>query len=639
MNTDNQKFYGTIKLIKLVAHCLSVLKLDLPIRVACNLYAVDMTQTDTDDPFDQAYCDFETFYLKEDEPDLDFVLRSILETFNARISQAGGRWNIVAVEEMSASYDYRDFDKEGNYVANGTYNPVVEIDYPTNEGELLFTGFPTIEMRPGYGELQVLYNLGLKPNILENGDFRLTFTKLPENPYNLPYSITVNKEGWTLVNAGYAIQEGYESIDENNVAYTLTSGEDTLEEVEGGNAYLQSAQYEVKMGSSNQLKIKLRCKVNRVLAQFGASIYTIEVPYVKVRIRVKYGSLYLQANGTWGSTENKLTFFLTEWDKYTDFEIIALQPTSGTPTSGMDFDVRVYHAYAYHAEFDSIAALKAFPTYSGGEKIIPYGHKTELRDDFTLPSVIRYYELKDTTDPDNSYSVIEPTDYTSSGKWVLIKTQPIGGVLGTNTFPFHIDKVEVKFLTAGKEPIDAIQRTAVGEAANKQTFKKELILGSYSNLITTESGFGFKVGALIGRDIGSFFLNTTTVLSADTIYAGFLRDENGVGYELWARDSVTEEDKLHGIWLKQYVKQYRRSWRLLRGSVLAQRYFTFIDVAKNVNDSNRIYLPMGLELNDKRCIYSGEFLELITDSGSSDGGGSSPYSSAFSTGYGSSGFN
>jgi hypothetical protein len=70
---DGQTYYGQIKLIKLIAQCMKVLKLDFPIRVACNLYATGMTTTADSDPLDQAYCDFETFYIAGKDPSLDFV--------------------------------------------------------------------------------------------------------------------------------------------------------------------------------------------------------------------------------------------------------------------------------------------------------------------------------------------------------------------------------------------------------------------------------------------------------------------------------------------------------------------------------------------------------------------------------------
>lgn len=636
---DGQKYYGTISLIKLVAYCLSYLKLGLNIRCACNLYATTMNQEDGNDPFDQAYIDFECFYIAEKEPTIEFVLKSVLESFGAQIIQWEERWNIVRMEERIAPYDYREFDSEGTYVLNDTYSPVIDIKYPDDslpgKDILLANRDHNLEIKPGYGRMKMIYSLGLKENILTNGDFRLKSVYIPEAN---GYSFALNKDGWTLVNAGYVLTEGYEFIDQNNIAYTISSGEDTLSGTTGGEAYLQSDTYSVKMGTNNQLKIVVRCKVSRVNVTFGTTVYTVDVPYVKIRFRVKYGSLYLQANGTWGSDVNVLTFYTTEFNKFNEYEILANQPTSGTPVSGMDLDIRVYHAYAYHADFFSIASLKAFQTYDSPDFTIPTGYKTEIRDSVgVFFGTMYYYELEESTEADNGFIVVEPTDYhvtNNPRKWIL-KTTKIGSgvVSGANVFPFAIDKVTIKYLTDGKDPIDTIVRTAKGEANNPLTLEKTLIIGSYSNLIVTEVSLGIDLGVFFPS--GGLALTTTNTLSADLIYTGYLRDSNGVGYELFARDGIAESDKLHGILLKQYAAQYKRSWRLLRGSVYAKEYFGMLNVARMVNDSNRIYMPIGLTLTDKRSVLSGEFLEL---SNSVDGD-SSPYSSGFTIGFGSSGFN
>jgi hypothetical protein len=638
---DGQMYYGEVKLIKLIAQLLKPLKLNLPIRVACNLYATTMVTEDGSDPFDQAYCDFEAFYLGKREPDHAFVLQSILEPFGCRIVQWGGRWNIIRVEEQIAAYDYRDFDEEGEYTGYGTYDPVKVINVPSAATDAMFSNRDQgVEMQPGYGLVKVNYHLGLKPNILKNGDFRLKSSYY--QPDNI-YFFEINRTGWTLVNAGYVINETYELINENNIAYVLTSKEDTLSSIDGGEAYLQSGAYNVKMGTDNSMKITVRCKVDRTTAQFGGGIIAIEVPYVKVRIRVKYGSLYLQADGSWTSTVNKLTYFVTEWNKYNEFEIVAKQPTTGTPITGMDFDVRLYHAYAYHAEYQSIAALKALPTYVGVDQVIPTGYKTEIRDDFTLPSYIYYYELEENTDAENSYSIVRPTDYHATlnpRQWIQKKRVYVGGVVGTNIFPFHVDRVVVKFLVGGEECQDTIIRQQQAESNNNTTLEKDLYLGSYSNLIVTQQSYGIELGAWFPGTKAFANLKTTSVLTADLIYAGYLRSISGEGYEFWARDGVSESDKLHGLWLKMVSAQYNRSWRLMRGSFVSKDTFIeLIDVLRVAHNSNRIFQPSGLELMDRDCEYTGELLELISPSDDSDGSGSSPYSSGFSTGFGSSGFN
>lgn len=638
---DGSKYFGKISLIKLVAHCLSFLKLDLDIRCGCNLYAIDMNQEDANDPFDQAYIDFECFYLAEKEPTIDFVLKSILDAFGCRITQWEERWNIVRVEEMIASYDWRQFDHEGNYLFNGSYDPVIDIEYPDDspagQDVLLANRDHNLEIKPGYGRIKAIYSLGLKPNILDNGDFRL---KSVYDPSSGTYFFDLNKDGWTLVNAGYTITEGYEFLDENNIAYTISSGEDTLTGTSGGEAYLQSGTYSVKMGTNNQLKITVRCKVSRVSVSFGTLVYTVDVPYVKIRFRVKYGSLYLQANGTWSSTVNILTFYATEFNKFSDYEIIANQPTSGTPVAGMDFEVRVYHGYAYHADFFNITALEAFETYDGVDQTIPTGYKTELRDSAGIFfGTMYYYELEETTEAASGFDIVEPDDYHATNnprKWVL-KTKKVGSgiVTGANVFPFAVDKVQVEYLTDSKSPIDTIVRTVTGENSNKLTLEKELIIGSYSNLIVTEVSLGIDLGVFFPS--GGLAVTTTNTLSADLIYTGYLRSFEGVGYDLFARDGVAESDKLHGILLKQYAAQYRRSWRLLRGSIYAKEYFGLLNVARLVNDSNRIYLPIGLALDDKMCTWNGEFLEMNNSILSE--GGAVPFTSGFTIGFGQSGYN
>jgi hypothetical protein len=634
MQDDGQRYFGTISLIKLVALLLKPLALDLDILVACNMYATGMDSTATDDPFDQAYVDYEAIYLKEAFPSYDFILRSILEPFGCRIIQWENRWNIIRVEELKADFDYRIFDSLGDYSSNSTYSPVHSIGTDVqfvnpNQG---------LEIRPGYGNIKVNYDLGLKPNILNNGDFRLN-------------QGVIDLSGWTLVNAGYPLSEYYEKIDgSGNVAYSISADESILTNTEGGNAYLQSDSYSIKLGTNNSLKISFNVKVSRTTVTIFGISYTVEVPYVKIRAIVQYGSLYLMNDGNWTSTENVITFHLTEFDKYTKFELSAKQPTTGTPLTGMDFSVKVYHAYAYHAQFDSIANLKAFETYNLGETI-PTGYKTELRDDFTQPSKIYHYELEETTDADSGYLLVTPDDYhvtNNPRKWRIKHSTngiSVGSISGANVFPFYIDVIRVEFLTGGEAPFDSIVRTAIGESGNKDLLDKDLIFGSSGDLITTEVYYDYGIPKSV-FDIAlksvpsTIQIVTSNILSYQLIYTGYLRDSSGDGWETWTRDGVAESEKLHGIFLKQYAAQYKKSWRLLRASIRNKdSFFGLLNVLEETGDNNRLYLPISLTLDDKNCITSGEFLELVEGVAGSDGTPEAPFNSGFTTGFGASGFN
>lgn len=615
--------------------------------VTVTLNSISYLKT-TADALDQAYIDFECFYLAEERPTLDFVMRAILEPFNARLIQWNGRWNILRVEELVDDVEYRLFDKNGVYLSAGTLSPVNDLDFDSNPTDLIFVnGDQNLELKPGYGALKVLYHLGLKPNIITNGDFRYKSTYIPDLN---TYSLALDKTGFTLVNAGYALLESVEQIDKNNIAWIITGDADTT-----GEAYIQTDTYNVLMGTSNQLKISLTVKFPITVALFGfpgnpdLTELKIEVPYVKLRVRVKYGSLYLTSNGTWSSTPNELVFFVEEFNKYVTFEIVAKQPTTGTPSTGMDFDIRVYHTFAYWAQFTEFNDLRAFDTYDSGavdpyKTLIANGFRTEVRSgDFSTgpQDEIYYYELEENTDAESAPLIVRPSDYHATNnprQWVSKGRRLVGTVDGANVHSLVIDKIQVQYLTNNNDSIDTIVRSISGESGNNRTLEKNLYIGSYSTLIVTDYQMGIDLGIFFPGTSGSLNSTTSNTLSADLIYTGWLRSESGVGYEFWARPGIAESDKLHGIFLKTLAAQYKRSWRMMRGSFKYQgsNYFDLFGVWRNVNYNNRIFLPSSLQLNDLTCQYSGESLELANiyaDPGS-DGSSEAPYSSAFSIGYG-----
>lgn len=734
---DGQILFGTISLIKLVAYCLSRIGLELPIRVACNMYATEMDQTDDDDPFDQAYTDFECFYLSGETPTLDYVMRSILEPFGAQIVQWDGRWNIVRVEEMVRPYDYRDFDSDGEYVTNGTFDPVIDLNFPSSmTGAVVFANADqNLEVKPGYGLFKVLYKLGLKPNILKNGDFRL---KAVYNPETTQYTFDINKDGFLLVNGGYPIAELFERIDETNVAYLLQGGGPTIPET--GSAYIKSDAYLMKMGTNNQLKITIRYKLPLHGFVAGNTVFYSDPPYIKVRLVIRLGSGYLSNDGTWSITPTEIVFYTKEYGKYLESEIVAQSPTgvlSGAAT-GLDFSVSVYQAYVFHADFTVLATFKAFdtlllgeqtrrtfrtstvasgtnsyivndnlPSYVNGAALIirftngstgastlnvnslgadiiytlsvsvysPIGsgdiisdHSYLLEYDTAAPGSggwvlvkeifadefyrdkLLYYELENNTEAEDIPNIIRPDDYLDNPslpnqhnpkQWVLKNKVSIVPNVNIDV-QFWIDRIKVQFLTDGNDPIDTILRSKNGEELNVEVFEKELIIGSYSNLIVSETYLDTRFSFAVPGADPIKVTTVTNALSADTIYTGYLRDADGVGYETFARDGISESDKLHGIYLASRAVQYNAPWVLMRGSFYSNNvYFGPLNVIKETNADDRIFLPTSFTIDDKKNQYNGELLQLtdVLEAAGSDGGSGTPFSSGFSSGFGQSGFN
>jgi hypothetical protein len=711
LQDDGQRFNSLERQIYLVAYILKKLKLDLPIRVACNLYATTMDQADLNDPLDQAYIDTDCYYLAEADPTLDFVLRAILEPYGASIIQEDGRWNIVRVEEKRGEYDYRDFDKDGNVIGHGSYNPIGDIEaQPATNCFHWVNADQNMELRPGYGKIIIYYNLGLRNNILENGDFRL---KTIYNPSTNTYSYTIDKYGFQLVNSGYPMTESFERLSNNNVSYLIRSTSTAT----AGEAYLQSDTYIVKMGIQNSLKIKVRFKIPSP----GTNIL-----YQKVRLRVKYGTKYLQSNGLWTTDENLLIFFVNKFNEYTEVDIVAYSPDVGA-ADGYDFDVRLYHSFAYHADYSDFNSLIALTADDVDD--LPTGLKTQVKSSqLDRTSHVYYYELEERL-PQSNFTLLDavsdrgdynptathefPTSGGSGTAGAIVKGDvwrvsaatyidfdtyerevfvgdklialidapgaseinwainfvpeqivPSGFLFNDKTWiykgktgevfydvqledgttavgsvnaSFWIDYIAVEFLYNGISPVDTIVREIKAENRNTNILEKTVYNGSYNNVIQTIN--------ILGK-ISSFsrFANTTTsvvtsnILSADLIYAGYLRSSSGIGFSEWARDGVSESTSLHAILLQSLAAQYKRSWRKITGSIRSKdTYMTFLTTLRESFDGDRLYIPISLTIDDFNNTSNGEFLELIdiTEGAGSDGSVTSPFSSAFTIGFGS----
>ena len=642
---DGTRFYGKQKLIKIIAYCLSQTKLDLNIRVACNMYATGMNSTASDDPFDQAYVDFECFYIAEKDATLDFVLKSILEPFGCRVIQWEEKWHIIRIEELKGSYDWREFDSDGDYVTNGTTNPVVNINFPSVDG-VMFTGTPNLELNPGYGKIRVTYNLGLKDNILENGDFRLML-KWIQGYSSGGYVPVLNKTGWTLVSSDYPLFDNYEIFEETNVAWALSSDDQIILSQNAGRAYILSDTYNVKMGVNNSLKFTIRYNVARSSLSPALLPIGVTFPYVKVRIKVQYGSLYLTSSGTWSSTDNTIDYIETKLNEWIVREITAFQPDSGTPLDGMNLTVSVFHASPYYQQFTSLTSLRAFVTRSGtgypDNITVPVNYKTELRDTFTYSSYLYYYELKETTEAESGYDIVRPDDYHATHNpraWVMVYRRAIFS-LENEKITFKLDKVEMKFLVEGKEPISSVVRVGTAEANNKRILEKEFIIGSSGDLIVSDAAYYYDIFSLFPKYLPVTASSVTTqilsILSSDLIYTGWLRNVSDVAWDTWTRDGVGEADKLYGVWIKQVAAQYNASWRLLRAGLTSKtQIFTLINSFKEVNENNRIYMPVSGTISDFNNSFSGELLEigLGTETVGSDGTTTAAFTSSFSIDFG-----
>lgn len=169
LDDSQNRYYGIMSEIKILALILVKTGLQLPFLCAVNMFEKNMYKTASDDPLAQAYQNLDAFYADDGTPwNCDDVIAEILKPYGAVLYQDDGYWNIISVEQSIASYAYRTFDSTGTYVSNGNFNPIKSIDavnlYFADQGQ-------NLNIVPAYGKINLVHELKPYPNYLTGGDF------------------------------------------------------------------------------------------------------------------------------------------------------------------------------------------------------------------------------------------------------------------------------------------------------------------------------------------------------------------------------------------------------------------------------------------------------------------------------------
>lgn len=658
LDDNGDMFFGKMKQITVLAYILRKIGFGLNIRSGVNLFASAMdSSTDAKDPLDQAYIDLSRYYLIQDSPTCGDVLKWILEPYNAQIMLWDNCWNIIRVEERIGNFKYREFDSNGVYVSNNTYTSLKELKNSTYNNRMIWMNRnQKLRIMPGYGTIKLIYNLGYKGNIFDNGNFRIKSTRR----YDLAIgdksiSQVPDLTGFEIINAQVpsATSVGFEKIDNNNVGVAFTAFYSN-----SGN-YVKTKNITVKAGSLDSLRIKVRYKIQRYL--YGTN-QSYSFFYIIVKFIIKYGDWWLGSNGAWYSTEQILTTYVdgNKANEYIDFEIISSPPidpatglVSNAYLNGKDFYVQIFLPNANDSEYGNgstttanIEELKKKPTTG-----IKAGLKTSFYDitgTYTPSGLtgkyIFYYELRD--DDQNATSLpntIRPNDsavIVSANKkcWILENIQKFDDSLYTTIV---IDYVSVEVLANGETypPINADEKSMENE--NTLSIEKEMYHGSITNTgktlssyrLTTNFGISsnpLMSNGLILRDYTWESQVDYIANSADIMYSGYLRNSSGVGYVNWSRSGYSESKTLQQIFMDSYASQYNQPWRMINGDMYSDdTFFGPLNCLKETIDSNRIYMPVALEINFYENKYNCEFLELF-DFKTNDG---SAFTTGFSTGF------
>lgn len=177
----------------------------------------DRADLSSSDPLTQSYLNYGTFI--DDNKVVDnclLILTKIIQGFGARLFQANGKWNIVAISQFAqSSYYYTEYNSSGIVVSSGTKSINGQIQgFASNTSNLYFVdNSQTKLLRKGYSQINFTKQIQYPSNYITNWDLKQYTVGSPayawtENPngglmFVTPYPILAfNSYYMDLTNAG-----------------------------------------------------------------------------------------------------------------------------------------------------------------------------------------------------------------------------------------------------------------------------------------------------------------------------------------------------------------------------------------------------------------------------------------------------
>ena len=148
------------------------------------------------DPLTQSYLNYGTFI--DDNRGVDnclLILTKIIQGYGARLFQANGKWNIIAVSQFAqSSYYYTEYNSSGTVVNSGTKSITGQIQgYNGNTSGLYFIdNSQTKLLRKGYSQIDFTKRIEYPSNYITNWDLKQYTAGSPA------YAWTENPNGGVL---------------------------------------------------------------------------------------------------------------------------------------------------------------------------------------------------------------------------------------------------------------------------------------------------------------------------------------------------------------------------------------------------------------------------------------------------------
>jgi hypothetical protein len=572
---------GRQKLIKIIAHIMRKTGLNLNIRCGVNIYEVNHNTGAADDPLDQTYIDVACYRDQDNQPFSCWqVLEAILKPFGARIYQEDNHWIIEEISRATTSYNYRVFDYLGDYVSNGTFNPIMDIKEATETDRVALSDVDQLlEIIPAYGKITVNQRFNYVGSIVSGGFEKKDLLSPESEVLQFQQGVYTTEEGfrdWTLrlngttgVNFGRVVVSGTEGQRANvrvegdapkrdkdgNLIYQSVGAFYFDPNSWSGNlrdAYIESAAKPFSYGTGDFINFSFDYASN---GWYGTYEFAV------VRFMIKLGDQYLQQDKTWGSDEYIYRFYPPVSRKLETFDISVSMPDTDVVID-TTIQVRIYYYAANFYDYglpsdttnladgtDGVAGLKALPTEN-----VFYDIRVDIRHEHTIGSTTSYlrgfWELRAATgSEDVPGGTILPTDYHATDNpriWHLLKanflpSDELGANRGRTSLErkFYIDNVRIDGLVNGQPPpLEA---------------RTDLTINRYIN-------------ETLSVDLYNF--DCPDITNAKNMYNNYFRLANGTPTRLWTRTGIDEELPLHQILLKVLGSNHSAPTFRLTGSFI-----------------------------------------------------------------------
>lgn len=588
LDKDGNKFIGKNNLVNIVVSILSKLSLSINIRIACNVRE-DTHSTNNSNAFFETYQEMSSFYEDDGTPwTCERVLQSILIPFGAKIVQENGVWNIIRVEEQTASYYYREYTSIGAYSSTGTYNPIVAISSPSLRMNAIFesgSGYADLEMVPAYGTITIRRKLHAVKNLITNGSFDIEqFVNNQVNGWTINFSSssivwTIEKiiekfslsrlqsqQSTTSVDSIQRTQQANNNSLFSSIISKFRTSSGGLNLVTKGDYALALSGFDNSDGSYNT-KVAL---VNNVPfpIQFGTNdSFTFSFNYrinlntstrlhtdplwTRIVWSIQIGAYYYNDREGWTSDSNKADnyIFVDKFNEDNTFEItLGFPPTIHGVINTFKASFKFYGSGYILSATDPISAGLTTVDKNVGYKILVY-----------FSGKYYYYTLTQGTEATSSPDVFRPVDYDGTTNPVYFKLDKSADEI-TPTYRIYLDVVSCLFNPNNEKSPDEEILTQVINSNYKENL--EVVLE--------------------GGDVPQASATLREIHNKQYIYDNYFKDYSSQPTTRWTRSAVpAESTTIQSIFLKSLVNQYQYPTFKVSGSFIGFTELNFLTTFKH----------------------------------------------------------